>query len=63
MVGKDWDELDNANNGRENVNQSVAVWTGLKKGIERDKTLLDIDLVNTAGSPSEAWKISLEYGK
>ena len=37
------------------MNQSIAVLTGLVKGIERDKALLDI--VITAGSPSEAWKI------
>ena len=42
---------------REKVNQSIAVWTGLVKGIEKDKTLLD--MVITAGSPSEAWKILL----
>ena len=53
MGGRDRDELDNAH-GKENVNQSVAVWTALVNGIERDKTLLDIIL--TAGSPSEAWK-------
>ena len=43
--------------GREKANQSIAVWTGLVKGIEKDKTLLD--MVITAGSPSEAWKILL----
>ena len=43
--------------GREKANQSIAVWTGLLKGIERDETLLD--MVITAGSPSETWKILL----
>ena len=43
--------------GREKADQSIAVWTGLVKGVENDKTLLDI--VITAGSPSEAWKILL----
>ena len=56
VVGKDREELDNGH-GRENVNQSTAVWTGLVKGIERDKPLLDV--VITAGSPSEAWKVIL----
>ena len=37
------------------MNQSIAVWTGLVKGIEKDKTLLDILI--TAGSPSDVWKI------
>ena len=55
MVGKDRDELDNAH-GRENVNQSIAVWTGLANQIVRDKTLLD--MVITAGSPSEDGKLS-----
>ena len=53
MVGKDWDELDNVHR-REKVNQPIAVWIGLAKVIERDKTLLD--MVITVGSPSEAWK-------
>ena len=39
------------------VNQSNVVWTGLVKAIEKDQTLLD--MVITAGSPSEAWKIFL----
>ena len=43
--------------GREKADQSIAVWTGLVKGVEKDKTLLD--MVITAGSPSEAWKILL----
>ena len=44
--------------GREKViTQSIAVWTGLVKGIEKDKTPLD--MVITAGSPSEAWKVLL----
>ena len=39
------------------MNQSIAVCTGLVKGIEKDKTLLD--MVITTGSPSEAWEILL----
>ena len=38
VVGKERVELNNAH-GREKVNQSIAVWTGLVKGIKRDKTL------------------------
>ena len=56
VVGNERPELENIH-GREKVNQSIAVWTGLVKGIEKDKTLLD--MVITAGSPSEAWKILL----
>ena len=56
VVGNERPELEN-NHGREKVHQSIAVWTGLVKGIEKDKTLLD--MVITAGSPSEAWKILL----
>ena len=56
VVGNEGPELEN-NHGREKVNQYIAVWTGLVKGIEKDKTLLD--MVITAGSPSEAWKIFL----
>ena len=56
VVGKDRIELDNAH-GREKVNQSIAVWGGLMKGIEQDKTLLD--MVIAAGPPSEVWKIRL----
>ena len=52
VVGKERVALDNAH-GREKVNQSIAVWTGLVKGIERDQTLLDMAII--AGSPSEAW--------
>ena len=36
------------------VNQSIDVWTGLVKGIEKDQTLLE--MLITAGSSSEAWK-------
>ena len=57
VVGNERPELENIH-GREKVNQSIAVWTGLVKGIENDKTLL-LDMVITAGSPSEAWKILL----
>ena len=53
VVGNERPELESIR-GREKVNQSIAVWTGLVKGIEKDKTLLD--MVITAGSPSEAWK-------
>ena len=56
VVGNERPELESIH-GREKVNQSIAVWTGLMKGIEKDKTLLD--MVITAGSPSEAWKILL----
>ena len=56
VVGNERPELENIH-GREKVNQSIAVWTGLVKVIETDKTLLD--MVITAGSPSEAWKILL----
>ena len=54
VVGREQAELDGAH-GRDKINQSIAVWTGLVKGIEKDKALLDV--VITAGSPSEAWKI------
>ena len=53
IVGHERPELESTH-GRE-VNQYIAVWTGLVKGIEKDKTLLD--MVITARSPSEAWKI------
>ena len=56
VVGKDRVDLDNYH-GREKVNESIVVWTGLVDAIERDKTLLDV--VSTAGSPSEAWEIIL----
>ena len=57
VVGNERPELESIH-GREKVNQSIAVWTGgLVKGIKKDKTLLD--MVITAGSPSEAWKILL----
>ena len=56
VVDRERAELDSAHE-REKVNQSIAVWTGLVKGIEKDKTLLDMEV--TAGSPSEAWKILL----
>ena len=50
VVGHERSELENIH-GKEKVNQSIAVWTGLVKGIEEDKTLLD--MVITAESPSE----------
>ena len=56
VVGHERSELESIH-GKEKVNQSIAVWTGLVKGTEKDKTLLD--MVITAGSPSEAWKILL----
>ena len=56
VVGHEHLELESIH-GREKVNQSIAVWTGLVKGIQKDKTLLD--MVITAGSPSEALKILL----
>ena len=43
--------------GREKANQSIAVWRRLVKGVEKYKTLLD--MVITAGSPSESWEILL----
>ena len=56
IVGHERPEQESTH-GREKVNQYIAVWTGLVKVIEKDKTLLD--MVITAGSPSEAWKIML----
>ena len=56
VVGHERPELESIH-GREKVNQSIAVRTRLVKGIEKDKTPLD--MVITAGSPSEAWKILL----
>ena len=41
VVGRERAELDSTH-GRENLNQSIAVWTGLVKRIEKDKTLLDM---------------------
>ena len=46
VVGRERAELD-SDHGKENVNQSIAVRTGLVKGIEKDKTVLD--MVVTAG--------------
>ena len=56
IVGKERIELDIVHE-REKVSQSIAVWTGLVKGIGEYKTLLD--MVITAGSPSEASEILL----
>ena len=56
VAGRERAELDSVH-GREKVNQSIAVWTGMVKRIEKDKTLLD--MVITAGSRSEAWKLLL----
>ena len=56
VVGHERSKLESTH-GREKVNQSTAVWTELVRGIEKDKTLLD--MVITAGSPFEAWKILL----
>ena len=56
VVGNERPELESIH-GREKANQSITIWTGLVKGIEKDKTLLH--MVITAGSPSEAWKILL----
>ena len=56
VVGRERSELESTHD-REKVNQSTAVWTGLVKRIEKGKTL--VDMVITAGSPSEAWKILL----
>ena len=41
VVGRERSELESTH-GREKVNQSIALWTGLVKGIEKDKTLLDM---------------------
>ena len=56
VVGKHRVYLDNAYE-KQKVNQSIAVWTGVVRGIEWDNDLLN--MVVTAGSPSEAWKIVL----
>ena len=56
VVGHERSELQSTH-GREKVNQSIAVWTGLVKGIEKDKTLLDMLII--AESPSEVWKTLL----
>ena len=56
VVDRERVELNSAH-GREKVNQSIAVWTELVKGIEKYKTHLD--MVITAGSPAEACKILL----
>ena len=41
--------------GRQIVAQSLAVWNGLTKAVEKDKTIADIVVRDKA--PSEAWKI------
>ena len=41
--------------GRQIVAQSLAVWNGLTKAVEKDKTIADI--VVEVEAPSEAWKI------
>ena len=41
--------------GRQIVVQSLTVWNGLTKAVEKDKTIADI--VVRAKAPSEAWKI------
>ena len=56
VVGGERSELESTH-WREKWNHSIAVWTGVVKGNEEDKTLLD--MVITAGPPSEAWKILL----
>ena len=52
VVGHERPELESIHD-KEKVNQSNAVWTGLVKGIEKDKSLLD--MVVTTGLPSEAY--------
>ena len=47
-VGRERFEL-KSTHGREEVDRSIAVWTLLVKGVEKDKTLLD--MVITTGSP------------
>ena len=56
VVGEDRETLDSAH-VRNKVNESITVWIALPKGIERDKTLLN--MIIRAGSPSEAWKMLL----
>ena len=56
VVGHECPELESIH-GKEKVNQSIAVWAGLVKDVEKYKTLLD--MVIAAGSPSEVWKILL----
>ena len=51
VVGRERAELGSAHE-REKINQSIAVWTGLVKGTEKYKTLLDMVVI--AGLPSEA---------
>ena len=41
--------------GRHIVAQSLTVWNGLTKAVEKDKSIADI--VVRAKAPSEAWKI------
>ena len=41
--------------GRQIVAQSLTVWNGLTKAVEKDKSIADI--VERAKAPSEAWKI------
>ena len=41
--------------GRQIAAQSLTVWNGLTKVVEKDKTIADI--VVRAKAPSEAWKI------
>ena len=41
--------------GRQDVEQSLVVWSALTKAVEKDKTIADI--VVGAKAPSEAWKI------
>ena len=56
VVGNERAELENVY-WKEKVNQSIAVWTGLVKGIEQDMTLLDMVILE--GPPSESLKILL----
>ena len=56
VVGEDRETLDSAH-GRNKVNESITAWIALLKGIEQNKTLLDMIIM--AGSPSEAWKMLL----
>ena len=42
--------------GRQIVAQSLTVWNGLTKAVEKDKRIAD-NIVVRAKAPSEAWKI------
>ena len=41
--------------GRQNVEQSLVVWSAMTNAFEKDRTIADIDV--GAKTPSEAWEI------